>query len=221
VRRGTGRRTPQPRYADRAHAGRVLGEALKAHLPSDPGVVVLGLPRGGVPVAAEVARALGAPLDVFVVRKLGTPGQPELAMGAIASGGVRVLNTRLVRELGIADAALDRVASRELLELRRREQHYRGDRPPPSLAGRMVVLVDDGLATGASARAAVTAVRAADPARVVLAVPVGAPDACRLLEGVADDVVCPHTSDDFSSVGAHYRDFTQVEDEQVRRLLVG
>lgn len=199
----------------------MLGEVLQARLPSDPGVVVLGLPRGGVPVAAEVARALGSPLDVFVVRKLGTPGQPELAMGAIASGGVRVLNTRLVRELGIADAVLERVAARELLELRRREQHYRGDRPRPGLAGRTVVLVDDGLATGASARAAVTAVRAADPARVVLAVPVGAPDVCRLLEGVADDVVCPHVSDDVSSVGAHYRDFTQVEDEQVRRLLGG
>jgi putative phosphoribosyl transferase len=198
----------------------VLGEAVKEQLSEPPaGVLVLGLPRGGVPVAAEVADALGAALDVFVVRKLGTPGQPELAMGAIASGGVRVLNSRLLRELGITDTAIERVASRELQELERRERDYRDDRPLPELSGRTVVLVDDGLATGASARAAVTAVRQAGPARVVLAVPVGAPSACRLLEQVADEVVCPHVSDDFSSVGAHYGDFTQVEDEEVRRLL--
>jgi putative phosphoribosyl transferase len=207
-------------FADRTAAGRALARALadrRLHAPDS--VVVLGLPRGGVPVAAEVARALRAPLDVFVVRKLGTPGHPELAMGAIASGGVRVLNTELLRRLGVSDDEVDQVAADELVELQRRERAYRASRPAPELTGRTVVLVDDGLATGATMRAAVTAVRAAAPQRVVVAVPVGAPESCAELAAHADDVVCLHSPPSFGAVGAYYLDFTQTSDDEVRRLL--
>jgi putative phosphoribosyl transferase len=204
------------RFRDRTEAGRALGAALRGREP--PGtVVVLGLPRGGVPVAAEVARALHAPLDVFVVRKLGTPGHRELAMGAIASGGVRVLNDDVVRHQGVSARTVDAVAARELIELQRREQAYRGGRPPTELTGRTALLVDDGLATGATMRAAAQAVRAAGAARVVVAVPVGAADSLQAVP--ADDVVCLHIPQSFGAVGAYYRDFTQTTDEEVRRLL--
>jgi putative phosphoribosyl transferase len=205
-------------FADRAQAGHQLGAALRKRLRA-PRPLVLGLPRGGVPVAAAVAGAVGGELDVFVVRKLGVPARPELAMGAIASGGVRVLNAPVLRQLGLTDADVERVADTELVELQRREREYRGARPPVVLLGRHVVLVDDGLATGATMRAAVRAVSAAAPASVVVAVPVGAPEACELLGGVADEVLCLHAPPGFASVGQHYRDFTQTTDAQVQGLL--
>jgi putative phosphoribosyl transferase len=211
---------PDLPFRDRAEAGAALAAALRDRFADDR-LVVLGLPRGGVPVAAPVAEALRAPLDVFVVRKLGTPGQAELAMGAIASGGVRVLNTALVDRLGIDDDALERVTREESAELRRRERQYRGDRPPVDLAGRTVVLVDDGLATGASVRAAVEAVRAAAPHRIVVAVPVGAPESCARVAEVADDVVCLHSPASFGAVGTYYLDFGQTSDDEVQRLLAG
>ena len=213
--------TPRPetgRFADRSDAGRRLAAALTGRWPGQQ-PVVLALPRGGVPVAAEVAAALGAPLDVFVVRKLGVPWQRELAMGAIATGGVRVLNDTVVRHLAITPDQVDRVARDELVELERREREYRGGRPPPDLTGRTVVLVDDGLATGATMRAAAQAVRAAGPARVVVAVPVGAPESCRAVGTVADDVVCLEQPASFGAVGAWYVDFDQTTDDEVRRLL--
>jgi putative phosphoribosyl transferase len=209
---------PQLPFRDRAEAGAALGSTLRDRLGTR-GVVVLGLPRGGVPVAAQVAEALEAPLDVFVVRKLGAPGHPELAVGAIAAGGVRVLNSAVVSHLQVDDDALDRVTRQELAELQRRETLYRGDRPAVALAGRTAVVVDDGLATGATMLAAVAALRAAAPDRVVVAVPVGAPDACRRVAGVADDVVCLHAPRRFGAVGAFYRDFRQTSDAEVQRLL--
>lgn len=209
---------PNLPFADRADAGVALGSALTGRVEGDD-VVVLGLPRGGVPVAARVAHALHAPLDVFVVRKLGAPGHPELAMGAIATGGVRVLNRSVVRHLRVDDDALERVTQQEQREVHRRVREYRGDRPALVLEGRVVVLVDDGLATGATMLAAVEAVRAAGPARVVVAVPVGAADSCARVAGVADDVVCLHTPARFGAVGAYYRDFRQTTDGEVQRLL--
>ena len=205
-------------FRDRADAGRALGDAVRGRW-SGADVQVLALPRGGVPVAAPVARALRAPLDVLVVRKLGVPTHPELAMGAIALGGVQVLNDDVLAGTGVSARELQAVVARERAELERRERDYRGDRPQPDLAGRTVVLVDDGLATGATMRAAVQAVRATRPARVVVAVPVGAPDTCAALREVADEVVCLHSPAEFRSVGSHYLDFTQTTDEQVRRLL--
>ena len=205
-------------FADRTAAGRALAEAMRGQVRAD---VVLGLPRGGVPVAAQVAAALGADLDVFVVRKLGAPEQPELAMGAIASGGVRVMNAPVLRHLRLRDEDVEQVAARELVELERRERPYRGDRPPPQLTGAAVVLVDDGLATGATMRAAVQALQALAPQRIVVAVPVGAPDAVELLRGAADDVVCLHAPAGFGAVGTYYRDFAQTTDDEVRRLLSG
>jgi predicted phosphoribosyltransferase len=184
-------------------------------------VLVLALPRGGVPVAAEVARALGAPLDIFLVRKLGVPGHEELAMGAVATGGTRVLNDRVVRALGIPEYLVDAVAAREEAELARRERLYRGDRPPPVVRGRTVILVDDGLATGASMQAAIQALRRLEPARIVVAVPAGAPETCEALRGVADDVVCTVTPEPFRAVGLWYDDFSQTSDEEVRELLSG
>jgi putative phosphoribosyl transferase len=205
-------------FENRAEAGRELAGRLSAQ-PGLEDAVVLGLPRGGVPVAAQVAAALGAPLDVFVVRKLGVPGQPELAMGAIATGGVRVLNDSVVRQLGISQAAIDEVSRQESVELVRREREYRGERPPATLADRTVVLVDDGLATGATMRAAVEAVRATGPARVVVAVPVGAPETCQSMDEVADEVLCLHAPDRFGAVGAFYVDFGQTTDDEVRLAL--
>src|SRR5437762_5427761 len=175
-------------FEDRTEAGRVLAKKLKAYA-NRPDVVVLALPRGGVPVAFEVARSLNAPLDVFLVRKLGVPGHAELAMGAIASGGVRVLSDDILGQLGIPQAAVDEVTVRERAELERRESLYRGTRPPPSLQNRTVILIDDGLATGATMEAAIQAARQSQPARVVVAAPVGAPDTCERLAALADEVV--------------------------------
>lgn len=206
------------RFADRADAGRELARAV-AERVGERDVVVLALPRGGVPVAAEVARVLGAPFDVFVVRKLGAPGAPELAMGAIANGGARVLNDGVLRRLAVPPEEVERVAAREQVELARRLRAYRGDRPPVDVRGRTVVLVDDGLATGATALAAVAAVRGLQPARVVVAVPVGAPDACARVAAAADALVCARTPEHFGAVGLHYADFAQTSDAEVQRLL--
>lgn len=182
-------------------------------------VIVLALPRGGVPVAFEVAKALHAPLDVFVVRKLGVPGHEEYAMGALAGGGVRVLNDEIVKRLGISDAAVDAVTRDELRELERRERLYRGDRPLPELRGRTVILVDDGLATGSTMLAAVKALRAQQPARIVVAVPTAAAETCARLRSDADEVVCATTPEPFRAVGMWYDDFSQTSDEEVRELL--
>src|SRR4051812_45679611 len=205
-------------FQDRADAGRQLADRLKHYAGRDD-VLVLALPRGGVPVAFEVAQALHAPLDVFLVRKLGVPGQRELAMGAIASGGVRVLNEEVVDALGIPDDIIAAVAAEERDELERREREYRGDRPPPDVRGRVVILIDDGLATGSSMRAAVAALRRLGPARVVVAVPIGAPETCALLQDEADEVLCGRTPEPFYAVGRWYDDFSQTTDEEVRELL--
>ncbi len=205
-------------FRDRRDAGRALAEKLSAYRGRDD-VVVLGLPRGGVPVGWEVAHGLGAPLDVFLVRKLGVPQWEELAMGAIASGGGVVVNEQLVARLNITEDAVQRVIERETTELRRRENAYRQGRPPPALVGETVLLTDDGIATGASMRAAVRAVRASEPAQVVVAVPVGPPSACRELGGEADAVVCVTMPAEFEAVGQVYADFHQVADDEVRELL--
>jgi predicted phosphoribosyltransferase len=205
-------------FRDRREAGRLLAARLSAYA-NRPDVLVLALPRGGVPVAAEVARALGAPLDVFVVRKLGVPGHEEFAFGAIATGGVRVLNEDVVRALQIPDRVIDGVAAREQEELARRERVYRGDRPPLDVRGRTVILVDDGLATGATMHAAIRALRQQQPARIVVAVPTASPEACDELKRVVDDVVCATTPDPFYAVGLWYEDFSQTTDEEVRELL--
>jgi predicted phosphoribosyltransferase len=192
---------PQPGlFRDRREAGRLLAAKLAAYADR-PDALVLALPRGGVPVAHEVARALKAPLDVFVVRKLGVPGYEELAMGAIATGGVRVLNNEVVRRLGIPEHLIDAVARREMQELMRRERLYRGTRPPPDVKGRTVILVDDGLATGATMQAAVQAPRQQQPASIVVAVPTAAPDTCEQLKALADDVICAVTPEPFHAVG--------------------
>lgn len=205
-------------FHDRADAGRVLAQHL-ARYATRGDITVLGLPRGGVPVAFEVAAALGASLDVFVVRKLGTPGQRELAMGAIASGGVRVLNDDVVTALGITPEIIDAVAQSELHELERRERAFREGRPPADIKNRVAILVDDGLATGATMRAAIEAVRQLAPKRVVVAVPVGARDTCEELGRLADEVVCASMPVPFSAVGQWYADFEQTSDDEVRALL--
>jgi putative phosphoribosyl transferase len=205
-------------FHDRAEAGRALAAKL-AHYAGAPDVIVLGLPRGGVPVAHEVAAALGAPLDVFVVRKLGVPGHGELAMGAIADGGVRFVNRSVAESLGLGDAVIDEVAALEGAELARRQQAYRGKRPPVGIAGKTVIVVDDGLATGATMRAALTATRAQSPARVVVGVPVGARSTCVELEGEADEVVCVRTPVAFRAVGQWYEDFSPTTDDEIRALL--
>ncbi|MGH7579896.1 MAG: phosphoribosyltransferase [Gemmatimonadales bacterium] len=210
--------TSSPVYLDRAEAGEVLAGALAAYA-NRPDVILLALPRGGVPVAYQVARALRAPLDVFLVRKLGVPGQEELAMGAVASGGVRVLNEQVVRHLRIPESVIASVAAWELEEVRRRERAYRGDRPAPAVRGMTVILVDDGLATGSTMLAAVRALRLQEPARIVVAVPVAAPDTCELLRAEADEVVCTVTPEPFHAVGLWYEDFSQTTDEEVRELL--
>lgn len=208
-------------FADRAEAGRLLAERLRDHRISEegPDVVVLGLPRGGVPVAYEVARALGAPLDVLVVRKLGVPSQPELAFGAIGEGGVRVLNDQVVRRAGVSAAAMAAVEEAELAELHRRVHRYRGGRPAVPITGTTVIIVDDGFATGATARAAALVARAGGAARVVLAAPIGAPDTVAALREVADEVVCLGAPVGFIAVGQGYRTFDQTSDEQVCALL--
>jgi predicted phosphoribosyltransferase len=205
-------------FQDRAAAGRMLAERLTNYAGS-PEVIVLALPRGGVPVGLQVARSLGAPLEVLSVRKLGVPGREELAMGAIASDGTRVVNRQLVRELGITEGTLQAVAAAEHLELKRRERTYRGQRPRPELTGKVVIVVDDGLATGATMWAAVAAIRRQQPVRVVVAVPVAAASTCQKLQQVADEVVCASTPALFVAVGQAYRDFGQTTDEEVRALL--
>lgn len=205
-------------FRDRVEAGELLADSLRQYRDRDD-VIVMALPRGGVPVAAEIARALHVPFDVFVVRKLGVPGHEELAMGAIASGGVRLVNDEVVEPLGIPASVIDSVARQEQIELERREVLYRGNRAPIGLAGKTVILVDDGLATGSTMRAAVMAVRQQQPARVIVAVPVGAPQACAGLAREADDVVCVRRPDPFVAVGVWYRDFTPTSDGEVRALL--
>jgi putative phosphoribosyl transferase len=207
-----------PPFRDRRDAGRILATYLRAYA-GQPDVLVLALPRGGVPVGFEVATALGAPLDVFLVRKLGVPGHEELAMGAIASGGVQVPNPSVLHQLEIPAATLEAVAAREGRELERRERAYRDDRPPPVVAGRTVILVDDGLATGATMRAAVAALRLQHPARLVAAVPVGAPETCAELRREVDELVCVVTPDEFYAVGLWYKDFSPTTDADVRALL--
>jgi len=206
------------RFHDRAEAGRTLAGNL-AKYAFRPEVLVLALPRGGVPVAFEVAHALGAPLDVFLVRKLGVPGHEELAMGAIASGGVRILNRDVVNHLRIPDEVIDEVAARELRELRRRERDYRDDRPPPDVRGRVVILIDDGLATGSTMRSAVVALRREEPKRLVVAVPIASPSTCEEFRDEVDEVVCACTPEPFYAVGVWYEDFSQTTDDEVRDLL--
>jgi predicted phosphoribosyltransferase len=205
-------------FSNRAEAGRFLAEKLENYADRDD-IIVLGLPRGGVPVAYEVAQRLRAPLDVFIVRKLGVPGFEELAAGAIASGGVRVLNEDVVRALPHADEIIESVTARETAELERREQSYRNGRPPPELRDRIVILVDDGLATGATMRAAVAALRRRRAAKIIVAVPVGAPETCRELEELVDEIVCAIAPEFFQAVGQYYEDFSQTSDEEVRDLL--
>ncbi|WP_375756188.1 phosphoribosyltransferase [Corallococcus exercitus] len=206
-------------FRDRFDAGRALGQRLRVLLGDSTDVLVLALPRGGVPVGFEVARILGVPLDVFVVRKLGTPGHEELAMGAIATGGVTVLNQGVVRRLGIPQAAITAAAEREARELIRREQLFRDGRPPARVEGRTVIIVDDGLATGSTMRAALQAVRHQEPARLVVGVPVGSPETCAAFKREADAVLCVHTPAPFYAVGQWYEDFTQTTDDEVRELL--
>jgi putative phosphoribosyl transferase len=208
-----------PLYRDRSEAGQVLARKL-THYAGRQDVLVLALPRGGVPVAFEVAKALHAPLDVFLVRKLGVPGHEELAMGAIATGGVRVINEDVVRMLHIPDAVIDAVAAREQQELQRREHLYRDDLPPPNVQGRTVILIDDGLATGSTMRAAVMALRKQHPARSVVAVPVAAPSTCSELQAEVDEIICAQTPEPFYGVGFWYEDFSQISDKEVHDLLV-
>lgn len=206
-------------FQDRRDGGRRLAEHLSEYKDRSD-VVVLGLARGGLPVALEVAKALNAPLDVFVVRKLGVPGHRELAMGAIASGGVRVMNDSIVRSLSISSAEVNSIADEEQRELERRERKYRGDKERLlDVAGRTVILVDDGLATGASMRAAVTALRMQRPGKIVVAVPTAARITCQEFETEVDELLCLTTPDPFFAVGAWYEDFSQTTDEEVRRLL--
>ena len=207
-------------FTNRAEAGELLA-ARFTELADRDDVIVLALPRGGVPVGYEVARSLRVPLDVFVVRKLGVPGHEELAMGAIASGGVRLLNHEVVDALGIPDAVIDQVARREQAELERRERLYRGSRPPVSFTNKTVILIDDGLATGSTMRAAVAAIRRQEPVKILVAVPVGAPSTCDEMRDVADDVVCLRTPEPFVAVGLWYRDFSETSDAEVGELLGG
>ena len=209
-------------FADRSEAGRQLGANLREFLGGECSggeIVTLALPRGGVPVAYQVAKALGAPLDVFVVRKLGVPRQPELAMGAIASGGVSVINDEVVRALHITPEQLAETAERETRELERREQAYRGNRSPIDVRGRCILLVDDGVATGYTMRAAVAALRQREPKKIIITVPVAAKDTCEELKHHADAIVCLVTPFDFAAVGQWYRHFDQTSDDEVRLLL--
>lgn len=202
---------------DRATAGRHLAGALRSY--AGQGVIVLALPRGGVPVAAEIARQLGADLDVLIVRKLGAPGQRELAIGAIASGGVRVLNDDIVSQLGLSDAEIDALTQSEMRELERREELYRGNRPRAAIAGRCVLLVDDGIATGATMRAGIAALRKLNPARIVVAVGVAPKDTVQILEQEADEVVCLAMPEPFWAVGRWFVVFNQVSDDEVKEML--
>lgn len=208
----------QGKFSDRREAGQVLAVHLRAYAARDD-VVVLGLPRGGVPVAYEVAKALHAPLDVFLVRKLGVPGYEELAMGAIAAGGILVLNHEVIRLFSIPPWTIEAVRAAEQSELERRERAYRGDLPPPELRDRELILVDDGLATGSTMQAAVSALRRVHPTRIVVAVPVASAEACAAMRELANEVVCAVIPEPFRGVGAWYRDFSQTTDDEVRELL--
>lgn len=212
---------PQPPFPNRLAAGRLLGAAVAERYKGRPNLLVLGLPRGGVPVAYGVAAALGAPLDVFIVRKLGVPGHEELAMGAIASGGVRVLNRDVLEYVPVSDKAMEAVTVREQRELERRERAFRGDKPPLDVRGKVVIVVDDGLATGSTMRAAVQALRQMEPEAIVVAVPVAAPSTCRDFQREADDVLCLSTPEPFEAVGLWYEDFEQTTDAEVHELLSG
>ena len=207
------------RFRDRDEAGRHLGAALSGRFGNRDDILVLALPRGGVPIAYEVARALRAPLDVFIVRKLGLPGHEEFAMGAIASGGVRVLNDEAFSQMTIPPHVVDAVATREMRELERRERSYRGSKPPLDVRGKTVIVVDDGLATGSTMRAAVRALRQMEPAAIIVAVPVAAVQTCSEFRSEADDIVCLRTPEPFQAVGLWYEDFTQTTDEEVHDLL--
>lgn len=206
------------RFKDRAHAGRHLAERLMNYAGAAD-TVVLGLPRGGVVVAREIADQLGLPLDIFLVRKLGVPGYEELAMGAIASGGIRVMNEEVMRQISISESAIESVTRREEQELKRREAAYRGNRPPLSVKGLTVILVDDGLATGATMRAAVKALRRQEPRKLVIAVPTASPDVCDEFRAEVDEILCGMTPSPFHAVGAWYEDFSQTTDEEVQQLL--
>ncbi len=206
------------KFADRAEAGRALAEALENYRDRAD-VIVLALPRGGVPVAYFIAEHLRVPLDVFLVRKLGFPGHEEFAIGAIASGGVRVLNPAALQMGNVSQDDIDEIAAREELELARREEEYRGDRPHPRLAGKVIILVDDGLATGSTMRAAVSALRQQNPAKIIVAVPVASADACELLSREADEVLCASIPEPFHAVGLWYDDFALTSDEDVKELL--
>lgn len=205
-------------FDNRTQAGRLLGQAL-LHYAGREDIIVLALPRGGVPVAFEVVKAINAPLDLMLVRKLGTPGQEELAMGAIAPGEVRVLNPDIVHSLRISEEIIEAVAKRERKELDRRQRAYRGDRPPPQVQGHCVILVDDGLATGATMRTAIKAIRQQQPSRIVVAVPVAPADTVQTLREEADEVVCLATPEPFWAIGSWYREFPQTSDEEVKDLL--
>jgi predicted phosphoribosyltransferase len=205
-------------FENRTQAGRLLGQALTRYA-KHPEVIVLALPRGGVPVGFEVARMIGAPLDIMLVRKLGTPGQEELAMGAIASGGVCILNDEIVAAIDISQEDIEAAAATERQELERRERAYRGNQPPPAIENHCVILVDDGLATGASMLAAVAALKRQKPSSIVVAIPVAPFDTVQRLQEQADDVVCLATPEPFSAVGRWYREFTQTSDDVVKSLL--
>jgi len=205
-------------FRDRTEAGKILADRLAAYA-NYPDAIVLALPRGGVPVAFEVAETLNLPLDIFVVRKLGLPGHEEFAMGAIASGGARVLNQDLIRQLSLSDEIIEHIVAREQRELERRERTYRGQRPMLDVRDRIIIIVDDGLATGSSMRAAIAALRQKRPAKLIVAVPVGARVTCSELEVLADEAICLETPENFSAVGLWYKDFSQITDEEVIDLL--
>ena len=206
------------RFANRAEAGRMLAEALSAYI-GRRGILILALPRGGVPVAYEVAKALSAPMDLWLVRKLGVPGQEELALGALAGKNIRVLNDDIISLLNIDQSAIDIVIAREQAELERRNRLYRQGRPPPDIEGKTIIIIDDGLATGATMRAAIASLRQAGAAWIIAAVPVGAVSTCRKIEQEADELVCLHTPQPFYGVGQWYTDFSQTSDEEVLALL--